>query len=102
MNNRRAFLATTVCGIAGISVVTVGHVNAQTMVAETDPQAAALGYKANTAQVDQKKFPKHTAEQKCSNCQLYQSKAADNGACTIFPGKMVAAAGWCSAYQKKA
>jgi hypothetical protein len=36
------------------------------------------------------------------NCQLYQTKAADNGGCTIFPGKLVAAAGWCSAYQKKA
>lgn len=102
MNKRRAFLATTVGGLAGISVVTVGPVSAQTMVAETDPQAAALGYKANTAQVDQKKFPKHNADQKCMNCQLYQTKAADNGACTIFPGKLVAAAGWCSAYQKKA
>ena len=102
MNKRRAFLATTVCGFAGISVVTVGPVSAQTMVAETDPQAAALGYKANTAQVDQKKFAKHNAEQKCVNCQLYQSKAADNGACTIFPGKLVAEEGWCCAYHKKA
>ena len=102
MNKRRAFLATTVCGVAGMSVLTVGPASAQTMVAETDPQAAALGYKANTAQVDQKKFPKHNAEQKCASCQLYQSKAADNGGCTIFPGKLVAAAGWCSAYQKKA
>ena len=102
MNNRRVFLATTVCGFAGISVVTVGPVSAQAMVAETDPQAAAQGYKANTAQVDQKKFVKHNAEQKCVNCQLYQSKAADNGTCTIFPGKLVAAAGWCTAYQKKA
>ena len=102
MNKRRAFLATTVGGLAGISVVTVGPVSAQTMVAETDPQAAALGYKANTAQVDQKKFPKHNAEQKCVNCQLYQSKSADSGACAVFPGKLVAAAAWCNAYQKKA
>ena len=88
MNHRRAFLATTVCGLAGIGVVTADDVTAQTLVAETDTQAVALGYKANTAQVDQKKYPKHTAEQKCVNCQLYQSKSADNGGCAIFPGKL--------------
>jgi len=64
--------------------------------------AASLGYKADTAQVDQKKFPKHTAEQKCSNCQLYQSKSPTAGSCAIFPGKLVAGPGWCNAYQKKA
>ncbi|NBW00197.1 MAG: hypothetical protein EBR85_00515 [Betaproteobacteria bacterium] len=47
-------------------------------------------------------YPKHVAEQKCSNCTLYQSKSADSGGCAIFPGKQVAANGWCSAYQKKA
>lgn len=102
MKNRRAFLATTVRSLGGISILAVGQAQAQSMVAETDPQAAALGYKANTAQVDQKKFPKHTAEQKCANCQLYQSKSANDGGCSIFPGKLVAAAAWCSAYQKKA
>lgn len=102
MKNRRAFLATTVCSLGGISILAVGQAQAQSMVAETDPQASALGYKANTAQVDQKKFPKHTAEQKCANCQLYQSKSANDGGCSIFPGKLVAAAAWCSAYQKKA
>lgn len=102
MKERRKFLATTVCGLAGISVVTAGHVQAQTLVVETDTQAIALGYKANTAQVDQKKYPKHTAEQKCANCQLYQSKSANDGGCAVFPGKLVAAGAWCSAYQKKA
>ena len=82
--------------------MTAGHVSAQTAVAETDTQAVALGYKANTAQVDQKKYPKHTAEQKCVNCQLYQSKSANDGSCAVFPGKLVAASAWCSAYQKKA
>ncbi|MBM3409442.1 MAG: iron permease, partial [Betaproteobacteria bacterium] len=43
-----------------------------------------------------------TAEQKCVNCQLYQSKSADSGSCAVFPGKLVAAAAWCNAYQKKA
>lgn len=70
---------------------------------EADPQAVALGYKADTTKVDAKKFPKHTNEQKCNNCQLYQGKAADATApCAIFGGKSVAANGWCSAWVKKA
>ncbi len=101
MNNRRIFLSTTLCSLAVIGV-SHGTAHAQAMVAETDPQAGSLGYKADTAQVDQKKYPKHTAEQKCSNCQLYQSKSATAGACAVFPGKLVAAGAWCSAYQKKA
>ena len=73
------------------------------MVAETDPQAQALGYKTDTTKADSKKFPKHTSEQKCSNCALYQGKAGSPaGGCGIFAGKQVAANGWCSAWAKKA
>lgn len=103
MKNRRTFLSTAAAGgLAVIGLVSAERAQAQAMVGETEPQAMALGYKADTAKVDQKKYPKHTAEQKCANCQLFQSKSPTAGACSIFPGKMVAAAGWCSAYQKKA
>jgi hypothetical protein len=102
MSNRRVFLARSVCGLAGIGLVVSGEVSAQPMVGEAEPQAAALGYKADTANVDQKRFPKHTAEQKCVNCLLYQPKTATAGGCSIFAGKLVPAAAWCSAYQKKA
>jgi hypothetical protein len=102
MNNRREFLAASVYSLAAIGIVVPGESKAQTALAETGPQAAALGYKLDTAQVDKKKYPKHTTEQKCANCQLYQSKSANDGGCAIFAGKTVPAAAWCSAYQKKA
>ena len=74
-----------------------------TPVKESDPQAAALGFKLDTAKADQAKFPKHAATQKCSNCVLYQGKAgAASGPCAIFVGKSVPANGWCSAWVKKA
>ena len=70
---------------------------------EKDPQAAALGYVADTAKADAKKYPKHTKEQKCSNCQLFLGKATDAaGGCPIFAGKQVAAGGWCASWVKKA
>jgi hypothetical protein len=72
-------------------------------LAETDPQAVALGYKADTTKADTKKYPKHDNAQKCSNCQLFQGKAADAaGGCALFAGKAVAGNGWCSAWAKKA
>ena len=75
---------------------------AQAKLDEKDPQAAALGYVADTAKADGKKFPKHTKDQKCNNCALFQGKAADaSGGCPLFGTKQVAAGGWCSAWAKK-
>ncbi|OZA47507.1 high-potential iron-sulfur protein [Polaromonas sp. 17-63-33] len=80
-----------------------GKVQAQAMVSETDPQAAALGYKADASKVDKAKYPKYAAGQKCDNCALYQGKPGSAaGGCSLFGAKQVAGPGWCSAYAKKA
>jgi hypothetical protein len=72
------------------------------MVAETDPQAIALAYVADATRIDPAKQPRYVAGQACANCSLYQGAAgSDAGPCPLFPGKRVAAAGWCSAYAKK-
>lgn len=101
-SNRRIFMM-QVAATSG--ALAAGHALAQTppMVSDKDPQAAALGYAADTTKVDAKKYPKHTKDQKCSNCQLYTGKAGTTaGPCSIFAGKAVAANGWCSAWVKKA
>jgi hypothetical protein len=69
-----------------------------------DPQATSLGYTDDTKTVDKKKFPKHDPSQRCDNCQFYLTAKESGGLapCTIFGGKAVAAAGWCSAWAKKA
>ena len=98
--NRRVFMMQVA---VGSTAVIASQAMAQSMVNEKDPQAAALGYVADTTKVDAKKFPKHAAAQKCSNCQLYTGKPADaSGGCALFAGKLVAGNGWCSAYVKKA
>jgi hypothetical protein len=102
MKPRRTFLI-QVAGVSGAAVLGTQAAHAQAMVAENDPQASALGYKADATTVDKTKQPKYAAGQLCSNCALYQAKAADaSGACPLFAGKAVAAKGWCSAYAKKA
>lgn len=98
---RRVFMIQN--AVASAAVLIAVDANAQAMVSEADPQAAALGYVADTTKVNKTKFPKHAATQACSNCVLYQGAAgAAAGGCGIFPGKQVAAKGWCSAYNKKA
>ena len=102
-SNRRTFMLRVV---ATGTVLVAGQACAQTAgpkLDESDPQAAALGYKQDTTKVDANKYPKHVASQNCVNCQLFQGKAKDaTGACTLFAGKQVAANGWCSAWVKKA
>ena len=70
---------------------------------EKDAAAVALNYVADTSKVDKKKFAKHTADQKCTNCTFYVGKATDAwGGCPLFASKQVAGPGWCSAWVKKA
>jgi hypothetical protein len=99
-SRREFFINISLMGTA----VAGGHVFAQAAnLSESDPQASALGYKADTTKVDKAKNPKHAATQACKNCQLYQGKPTDAaGGCPLFAGKQVAANGWCTAYNKKA
>lgn len=98
--NRRVFILTLAAGSTALAATTA---RAQAKLDEKDPTAAALGYVADTAKADQKKYPKHEAAQKCSTCQLFQGKAgAADGPCPLFPGKVVAANGWCASWVKKA
>lgn len=101
MTMRREFIVQL--SLAGSTAIIGNYAFAQgAMVAESDPQAAALGYKVDSSSVDKTKFPKHAADQQCSNCSLYQGKAGDAaGGCPLFAGKQVTAKGWCSAWAKK-
>ena len=102
MTNRRQFIVQLSLGSTAL-VAGSAMAAAAPMVADSDPQAVALGYKSDASKADKVKFPKFAAGQSCSNCALYQGKAGDAaGPCPLFAGKQVAAKGWCSAYAKKA
>jgi outer membrane biosynthesis protein TonB len=68
-----------------------------------DPTAQALGYKHDAANVDASKYPDRDPAHRCANCILYQGAPGDEwGGCSLFPGKLVNANGWCSSYTPKA
>lgn len=102
---RRIFIlatATAGVGLTGIASNAFAQ-KPNPLVEETDAQATALGYVADAAKADKKKYPKFVAGSNCASCQLYQGKAKEAaGPCPLFPNKQVSAKGWCSAWVKKA
>ncbi len=87
---RRAILK----GLMGIPVVAIAGYQSvhAAMLSVDDPTAKALGYTEKST----------TDGQTCANCGIYQGGSNPSGACPIFPGKDVAAAGWCKSWVKKA
>jgi len=68
---------------------------------ETDPVAVSLGYVANAKRVDRRKYPAYDGRQTCASCALIAFGTAVRRPCTLFPGKVVLATGWCRSWQPK-
>ena len=107
-SSRRRFIKLSAAGVAAVPLASlaVGRIawaEDLPQVEESDPQAQGLGYKHDATQVDTTKYTKYEAGQICENCQLYTGKEGEEwGPCAIFPGKAVAAKGWCSAWVARA
>jgi len=100
-NNRRVFMLHT---LVGASVVTTAHqaqAAAETeAVKETDAYPKSMGFRLNTADVDQTKYPRHTVEQHCSQCQLFKGNAGEQtGNCSFFK-RVVPVNGWCRNFKQ--
>jgi hypothetical protein len=93
---RRRFIKLAAGGVAAASVLGTlsGPARAQDLphVSLSDPTAMALKYTEDASKAQGKKDPKDA----CFNCNFYQGKnGAAYGPCQLFPGKAVAAKGWC-------
>jgi len=96
-------LAFGAAGAAGAAVGVRGARGAQAAQAAKvdvhDRDAVALGYVENASQVDTKKYPQYVSGSNCDNCLQLQGKPGNNyRPCTLFSGKLVAVAGWCSGW----
>jgi hypothetical protein len=70
-----------------------------TRLDEKDPTAVAQGYVADAMRVEPKKNPQFITGQTCANCLQLQGKPGEGyRPCSVFPGKLVAAAGWCKSW----
>jgi len=102
--SRRDFLRNVALSVpAGAVVVNgVAHAEALPNLAVDDPTAAALGYVEDATSVDTAKWPTFRPGSDCANClQIQGTDGEAYRPCAIFPGKTVAAAGWCSVWVAK-
>ena len=67
----------------------------------TDPRAQALHYVQDANTVDPKTNRLFKPGSSCSNCLQSHGKAGEAWRpCSIFPGKLVSANGWCQAWMR--
>jgi hypothetical protein len=103
--SRRALLRGFATGLAVLPALQLGSAAAadEAILSETDPTAQALGYVADASKIDSAKEAAFKAGSACHSCALYQTAQEKGGhaPCAAFPGKLVAAAGWCRAYAAK-
>ena len=67
---------------------------------ENDAAAKALGYVHDAMTIDAS--VRGDESRSCANCRFYTEADAEWGPCNLFPGKAVAAAGWCKGWVAKA
>ncbi len=102
---RRKFIQLSAVAAAGCLAQTSREARADDLphLAADDPMAMAMKYTNDASSVDPASRNNPAADQTCTNCALVQGADGDAWRpCQIFPGKAVAAAGWCSVWAPKA
>ena len=102
---RRTLLRT---GVVSIPALTLFSFSARAELPDTelpkleleDPTAQALGYVHDASTVDPE--TRGGEDRTCTTCQLYTEPEAEWGPCALYPGKAVAAEGWCKGWVKRA
>ena len=103
MLQRRSFLKKSALTLGAIPVANLlasssACAAGEVEITEDDPMAMALGYKHSVDDVDTAKYPKYADGQLCDKCVQYKATSEGWGTCAIFPGKLVAAKGWCNVW----
>lgn len=104
--SRRTFIQSLAIALPAGAVVLQNDARAADLpkLDPNDPTAKALVYVHDAADVDTSNplAARFEAGQNCANCaQIQGEDGAEWRPCGIFPGKSVAAAGWCSVWVGK-
>ena len=102
MKTRRSFLKLIPVTLGACAIAPRLLADTPTPVEESDPAAAALGYKKDAATVDTKKHAQFKAGSSCSNCALFAGKTGEStGPCMALANRPVSAKGWCMVWAQK-
>ena len=95
--DRRGVLKLAALGTGVLATAGVPALFAQDdRVDPASDQAKSLNYVHDAAEAAE--HDRYKEGSNCANCQLWQGGDAEWGGCGIFPGKKVAAEGWCTAW----
>lgn len=104
-HKRRVFMLKVMAGSAALAFPLVQAAEAESTekLTEADPYARSMGFRLDTNNVDQAKYPRHdAATQQCAKCQLYDGKPGDAvGPCSFYGGRLVPPTGWCRNFKVK-
>ena len=103
--NRRIFLIHS-AALTGATLATQASASEKKMKAaapgerlsEADSYPKSMGFKLESKNVDNTRYPRHTTEQYYSRCQLYEGNATE-GECSFYGGRIVPAGGWCKNFK---
>lgn len=69
---------------------------------EKSPVARTLGYVADATKINPRTEPTFKVGSRCANCLQLQGKTGEAWRpCTLFPGQLVSARGWCRVWVAK-
>jgi hypothetical protein len=90
---RRTLLKNLSIGLSLAPLAAAANSAEVPLLSETDP-AKAVQYVADASNAKEAQSGAN-----CSNCSIYGGSSGNpQGSCTLFPGKLVKAAGWCNAW----
>jgi hypothetical protein len=66
---------------------------------ENEPAAKAIAYVADARKIDKAVHPTYRRGQSCTTCAFIDYGTAPQRGCSLVPGKLVYAAGWCKVWK---
>jgi hypothetical protein len=96
MHSRRSFMTGVLAATVGVATLRTKAHAADGPVTEQDPAAHSQGFRADTTQVDETRYPAHSADQSCGACEMYCGRGDEPlGTCAFYDGRPVPSTGWC-------
>jgi CTP:molybdopterin cytidylyltransferase MocA len=104
MNTRRLTLRSLLAAISlgWLLLRTAAAANqdaARTLLLEDEPAAKAIAYVAAAGKVNTTANPTYRRGQSCTTCAFVERSTAKQRGCTLVPGRVVMAAGWCKLWK---
>lgn len=95
----RRTLLRTLAAAAASPRLAAAAADPRTPLDENEQSARTIGYVADAKSVDQAANPTYKRGQSCATCSFIEFGTGRQRGCTVVPGRLVNAAGWCKLWK---